>query len=149
MIQYFSGDVYKCEDVDVIFNPVGVRDNEFGFIKRVKRLYPTVYEMYNEKVWMYSVRELMGDIQLVYVDNNRFLLNAFCKDRNGNVNKLAFTKTLIELCNLTHEYHLTIGIEYALGVENKSERKLISTVIKEVFRDVDDITVKVFDRNKK
>jgi hypothetical protein len=146
MIHYCSGDVYKSEEVDIIFNPVGVRDNSKGFIKKVKKLYPEAYEQYNERVWMYSVMELMGDIQLVYIDNGRFVFNAFCKDRNGNIDKLAFTKTLVEICNLCHEYHASLGIEYALGVQEKPERKWLSTIIKETFRGVDDVEVTVYDR---
>lgn len=149
MIQYLAGDVYRSKDVDVIFNPVGVRDNDKGFIKKVRNLYPEVYEMYNEKVWMYSVRELLGDIQLVSINDNRFMLNAFCKDRNGVIDKLFLTKTLIELCNLAHEYHLTIGVEHGMGVRDETDRQDIISIIEEVFKGIDDITVKVYDRFKK
>ncbi len=134
MIKYNKGDVYLSDLHTITFNPVGVRCST-GFYKRIKYLYPEVYNMYEEKVWMYSARELLGEIQLVYTDNDTFILNAFCLDRHGRINKLALCKTLIELCNLSNEYKVTVGIEYALGVKKKSERKLITTIIDTIFSD--------------
>lgn len=149
-IKYFSGDVYTSKDeINIIFNPVGVRDNKYGFIKKVKKLYPDAYKEYNERVWMYSARELLGDIQLVYVDKEKFIFNAFCKEKDGKINKLAYTKTLVEICNLCHEYQASLGIEYALGIQEEPERKWLITILKETFKDVDDVEVRVYDRYRK
>ena len=134
MILYKEGDVYLTKDVDIIFNPVGVRDKT-GFIQRVKRLYPTAYEEYHERVWMYSARELLADIQIVHVGDNLCIFNAFCKDKEGNINKLALCKTLIELYNLSHEYKLTVGIEKSLGCKDTYDKKWIDVIITEVFKD--------------
>ncbi len=147
MIQYHKGDVYYNEEVNIIFNPVGVRDNKKGFLKKVKEAYPSAYAQYQNDVWYYNDRQLLGDIQLVFIENKRLILNAFCIDKMGKINKLAFTKTLVELHNLALEYDLSIGIEYALGVQDKTERKLIQTIIKEVFKDTE-VEINIFDRNK-
>lgn len=136
MIIYKEGDVYLTEDVNIIFNPVGVRDKT-GFIERVKILHPVVYEEYHERVWMYSINEILADIQIVCINNNQCMFNAFCKDKEGKVNKLALCKTLIELCNLCHEYNLSVGIERSLGVRDKYEKKWIDIIIEEIFKDSD------------
>lgn len=145
MIQYVSGDVYTNEDTDIIFNPVGVRDNSDGFSKKVRKLYPKVYDEYHDMVWEYNIKELLGDIQLVYIGNNRFMMNGFCKYRDGKINKLALVKVLVELCNLAYEYKLSVGIEFALGVFRKQDRKDIKMIINEVFKDTG-VDVKVYNR---
>lgn len=144
MINYLEGDVYLTDDVNIIFNPVGVRDST-GFSNKVKILYPGVYTEYKEKVWMYNIKELLGDIQLVYVEDNKFVLNGFCKTRLGHIDKLALCKTLIELCNLAQEYKLSVGIEHSLGIKDKAEKKLIDTIIELVF-DKSDTNINIYKR---
>lgn len=145
---YHSGDVYLDKNVNIIFNPVGVRDNNKGFLRKVKKLFPCVYEVYKDDVWYYNEYQLIGEIQLVFIENKQLMMNGFCIDKTGKINKLSLAKTLVELCNLAYEYDLSVGIEYALGVEDKNERKWIQAIIKEVFKDTD-IEVHVFDRKRK
>lgn len=145
MIHYVKGDVYFDEDLDIIYNPVGVRESS-GFLKKVKKIYPEAFEYYKEKVWMYSVNELLGDIQVVYLGNQRCIMNGFCRDRYGKINKLAMTKNLVELCNLAYEYSLSVGIENGLGSKG-SEKKWINLIIEEVFKDVE-VSVYVLEREK-
>lgn len=148
MIHYKQGDVYLNKETDIIFNPVGVRDNNKGFKIRVRHLYPDSYNKYHEQVWMYNERELLGDIQVARISAKRVMLNGFCIDKKGHINKLALAKTLVELCNLAYEYKLSIGIQYALGAKEPEERKWISRIIKEAFRGVD-IDIYIYDINKK
>ena len=150
MIYYKSGDVYLNEDANIIFNPVGVIDNHKGFLQKIKTLYPDVYTEYSEFIWMCGEKELLGDIQLVKIGDKRLMLNGFCINRRGNIDKLALTKSLVELCNLAYEYKLSVSIEYGLGIVHpKEERKAISMIIKEVFKDVDGVDVFIYDRNRK
>lgn len=149
MISYNSGDVYLCKESDIIiFNPVGVRDNNKGFLKKVKRLYPNAYRLYKDEVWSYNEKELLGEIQLIEIADKRLILNGFCIEKSGKINKLALAKTLVELCNLAYEYEVSVGIEYGLGVQEIVERRWIAAIIREVFGDVD-ISVQVYDRNRK
>lgn len=148
MIQYVSGDIYYDESSNIIFNPVGIRDNGYGFIKRAKMLYPEVYKEYHDMVWEFNIKELLGDIQLVHVENEKFIMNAFCKYADGSINKLALAKTLIELCNLAHEYKLSVSVELTLGDICKKDRSIVKSIIEEVFRNTD-VDVTIFTRKKK
>ena len=145
MLHYCKGDVY-IKSVDIIYNPVGVTDNNNGFYSRLKKMYPDAYTLYKDFVHTTSKRECMGEIQIVPIAEKRVMLNGFCKTTSGYINKLALCKTLVELCNLAYEYKLSVGIEYALGKKDEVERKLIKTIIHEVFHDVE-IEVYLFNRD--
>lgn len=138
------GDVYKS-NVDIIYNPVSVRYKK-RFIERARRIFPEVYEEYTDMIFSERVR--MGEVSLYQVAKKQCVLNGFCYNRRGNLNLVAFTKTLVELSNIAHEYKLTVGIgvdDIHLG--DKCSEIDLESIIKEAFKNTDGKVI-IFTRKR-
>lgn len=146
MIEVLPGDVYYSSQ-NIIFNPVGINESTSkSFLEKVKRLYPDAYTGWQNGLYDEDEHKSLGDIQLVYIDNNQLIMNGYCINSAGEIDNFALCKTLVELCNLAYEYCLSVGIEYVLGVKDSRERKIIDLITRVIFEDTI-IDVKLFDRN--
>lgn len=139
------GDAYRS-NVDIIFNPVSVKQKK-RFQDRARRLYPKVYTEYLDMI--YSEHVKLGEVSLYQVADKQCMMNAFCYNRRGNLNLIAFTKTLVEVSNMADEYGLTVGINLEdFYLSDRYHVSELEIIIKEAFKDTQG-KVKIFIRNKK
>ena len=144
MITNCIGDVYRS-DVNIIYNPVSIR-NDHMFQKKVRIIHPDIYNTYRDMVYNDTVK--LGEIQLLPTSHEKqCMMNGFCYDKRGKINILAFTKTLVELCNVANEYHLSVGIDENVVKSEIWTPDRVRTIIEEVFRGTD-VEVKIFKYQK-
>lgn len=133
MLKVLPGDVYYSSQT-IIFNPVSPSDSEKGFLRKVKILYPSVYNKY--RVYIGNSSEIrLGDILLVYIGDYQFMLNGFCIDKHGELDELALCTNLVELYNIADEYELSVGIQSGLFVADPEEQYRTDIITKVIFED--------------
>lgn len=144
MVRICDGDLYKS-DSQIIYNPVSIK-NDSKFSLRVKLLYPKVYKKYTDMIFNEMVP--LGEVQLVQVRQHtkQCVLNSFVYHSDGQIHRLAFVKSLVELCNIASEYHLSVGIEYGIMQDRLWDWNIVKMIIDEVFSDTD-VDVRIY-RNK-
>lgn len=132
-----KGTYWMEERANIIFNPVSVSETFTGlnmFNSGIKDRYRNVYESYRDYMVGVSKRKLLGDIQLVQIEDKRLVMNAFVYE--GNIlNVKALAKVLVELVNLAEEYKISVVINTKLNSKNKDQEKISNKVIKSVFGD--------------
>ena len=142
------GFLWKEDCAQIIFNPVSVSRSKEGlniFDSQLIHDYRFVYEEYKDLLYESSKKELLGEIQLVQIGEKKCIMNAFIYEGN-KLNLKAFTKTLIELCNLIEEYEIAAAISSTVKCKEKTLHEEIMEIIHVVF---DDCKSDVYLYNKK
>lgn len=132
-----KGTYWLEEKANIIFNPVSVSKSKVGldmFNSGIKRQYRNVYESYRDYMVGESKRKLLGDIQLIQIEDKKLILNAFVYE-DDKLNLKALTKTLIELINLAEEYKISVSIRSKLNSKNKDEIEASNKIINSLFED--------------
>lgn len=138
IIESNTKSLWENNKVDIIFNPVACSNKacaERRFNDLLKRKHREVYEAWQDYLVGENPNKLLSDVQLVKIDDNKIIMNAYCYDKSGNLNLLALTKTFVELFNLAEEYELSIGIPYHLYLRNKFLTTSIDLIFNTVFSD--------------
>lgn len=136
MIQIVEGNKFwEHPTANIVFNPVSVsKSNSDVFNKSIKHKFPEVYREYRGYMIGEYERRLLGDIQLVQVDEKKFIMNAFVYKGN-RINIKAVVKTFIELLNLTEEYNISASLLSTLGSKNNNANHEIWKSINNIFGD--------------
>lgn len=136
IIEMDKGNYLDNKDVQIIFNPVSASKSNKAkeiFNEKISSKYFNVYEDYEDYKVGESVKRLLSDIQLVQVEDDLFILNAFVYERDS-INLLALTKTLVELFNICEEYKLNASINTKFK-RCKRYKESIDLIINTVFED--------------
>lgn len=151
MIVYVDkGVLWEEPNAQIIYNPVSISKSVEGqnvFNSNLKHDYRNVYESYREYMIGESKKRLLGDVQLVQIQDKKFIMNGFIYD--GNIlNLKAVMKTFVELSNLAEEYKINVALSSTLGTKDKILIQDISKIINTVFSDCKS-TVYVYNKRKK
>lgn len=136
MVTKVVGNVYQS-DVNIIYNAVSNDPRNLIFSEQIQQRYPMAYENYLDEVCNNPIR--VGEIQLVGPVNEerQFVFNGYVWDKKRKLNMVAFVKTLVELCNLAIEYHLTVGFQENIIKSDIWTKEIVYQIIEEVFRDME------------
>lgn len=131
-----KGIVFGDPNSNIIFNPVSVSaKSPSGFNKCLRELYPNVYEEYRDYLIGVSKKKLLGDIQLVKINDNAFIMNAYVYDEKGNVNYVALCKALVELFNIVENYKINVAIPLFMYSKNDIVKNFCKIIVNTVFED--------------
>lgn len=143
MIKFRDCDIFKI-DADVICHQVNCRGvMNFGIAKRVKELYPQVYDAYFnycESVKAVGSKTLLGRIQNIKISSgttDKYICNLFAQDNFGYEGRL-FTnyealKECFEQVKIFH-FNSRIAIPYLIGCgKGGGDWKTIETIILNTF----------------
>ena len=138
MIHLIENGVYwKDTNAAIIFNPVSVSNNRIGknvFNSNLRHEFKDVYEEYLDYIKGVSKKRLLGDVQLVQVDDKKLIMNGFVY-WDDQINLKAVTKVLIELSNLSEEYHIPIAISSSMGSKDPEIIEKLNKIIVSIFGD--------------
>lgn len=136
MINYIKRGDFWNADAAIIYNPVSISNRFKIFDGNIKHQYPKVYESYIDFMIGVPWYKLIGDIQLIQIDDTRCIMNAFVYDQ-GKLDLKAVAKTFVECSNLAEEYEISISLSSNLGISNKNIEiiKLIDKTINVAFSD--------------
>lgn len=132
-----KGIIWNDPNAQIIFNPVSNSKSKLGqsiFNSNLRHDYPKVYHEYREYMIGESKRRLLGDIQLVQIENKKLIMNGFVYDGNILCPK-AIMKTFVELSNLIEEYEISAAIPYNLYCRDEEIIKEIEQITNVVFGD--------------
>ena len=131
-----KGICWQDPNSQIIFNPVSIskREGKELFNPNLKHDYPEVYDNYLDYMIGVSKKRLLGDVQLIQIEEKKFILNGYVMvGRDMNIK--ALTKALVELSNLAEEYHLSIALTSNLGCNDQENAKTVENVIRTIFGD--------------
>ena len=137
IINVHEGRHWENKNAEIIFNPVSVSKSKIAqeiFDINIRYNYTNVYESYRDYIMGVSKKELLGDIQLVQIEDKKFVLNSFVY-YDDELNYKALIKTLVELFNLLEKYNITASISTNFQSINDKKKESIKQIIERVFED--------------
>lgn len=136
MIQSVSnGILWEHPEANIIYNPVSVSKSKLGkeiFNSNLKHDHPKVFESYRDYMIGESKSRLLGDVQLVQITENKFVMNAFVYWDN-QIRLKAVAKTLLELLALVEEYKISAILSSTLGCRDSKTISDIGVIINSIF----------------
>lgn len=132
-----GGVIWNDPNAQIIFNPVSVSKSPEGqniFNSNLKHDHHEVYDMYRDYMKGESKKRLLGDIQLVQIEDKKFIMNGFVYYDNI-LNPKALMKAFVELSNLIEEYHIAAAIPFRVGCKDTCMYQYIEEIINIVFGD--------------
>lgn len=130
-----KGIYWKDEKAAIIFNPVSVSKNKLGqsvFNTNFRYNFKDVYDKYRDYIIAVSKKRLLGDVQLVQIEEKKFVMNGFIY-WDDQINLKATTKALIELHNLAEEYKIPIALSGSLGSKDPETIESLNKIIHSIF----------------
>lgn len=136
-----EGNIWTCKDANIILNPVSTGHflaayNVFDYLMKLN--HREVFDSYMDYIDQEPDSKLLGDIQLVQINNHCAVMNGFVYDR-CKIHLKATAKVLIELYNLGTEYELDVAIPMKMNGRKQKDIDKVETIIKSIFGDYENI----------
>lgn len=135
--QVEKGIFWENPNAQIIFNPVSTSKSKAGrnlFNHRLRDEYGEVFEEYKDYMIGESQKRLLGDIQLVQIGEDKFIMNAFIY-HGTKLSLKAVAKTMVEMFNIATEYHLNVAMSETLGIRTQTNVDSIKLITDVVFGD--------------
>lgn len=132
-----EGNIWTCKDAQIILNPVSTGHflaayNTFDYLMKLN--HKEVFDAYMDYIEHEPDHKLLGDIQLVKINNHCVVMNGFVYD-HCRIHLKATAKVLIELYNLGREYELDVAIPLKMNGRNKKNIDKVEIIINTIFND--------------
>lgn len=142
MIKIIEGNLLDAEENIIVHqvNTHGVMGS--GIALQVKNKYPAAYEEYEELCYREEVREdLLGHIQVVKVEDNKYVANLFGQldygyDEKRYTSYEALYSGLEKIKSVSQKNELSVAIPYKIGSDRGgADWRVVYAMIESIFND--------------